>query len=118
MRKISVLVVLLFIAILTPVAPASASTPKAGGICAKSGVSKVVAGKKFTCMKAGKKFAWSKGVATTVKTPPASSILVPHPVEGGYGITWDNVLSKINDISAAAWTDAQATIARNKNLPS
>ena len=60
----------------------------------------------------------SNSTSAPIKTPPASSILVPHTVEGGYGITWDNVLSKINDISAAAWTDAQATIARNKNLPS
>jgi hypothetical protein len=41
-----------------------------------------------------------------------------HPVEGPYGITWDNLVSKFNDISAAAWLDAQATIKRNQNLPS
>ncbi len=43
--------------------------------------------------------------------------LVPHPVEGGYGITWQNITERVNDISAAAWTDAQLSLIRNKDLP-
>jgi hypothetical protein len=39
-----------------------------------------------------------------------------HPVEGPFGITWENLVSKFNDISAAAWLDAQATIKRNQSL--
>jgi len=42
--------------------------------------------------------------------------IVPNPVEGGYGITWQNITQRVADISAAAWTDAQATINRNKGL--
>ena len=42
---------------------------------------------------------------------------VPHPVEGGYGITWQNITQRVDDISAAAWTDAQLTLVRNKDLP-
>jgi len=50
-------------------------------------------------------------------TPPAP-LVVPHPVDNKYGITWQNVSSRVKDISAAAYTDAQATIARNQGLPS
>jgi hypothetical protein len=42
----------------------------------------------------------------------------PNPVVGGYGITWENIIARIPEISAAAWTDAQATIKRNSGLPS
>jgi len=42
--------------------------------------------------------------------------IVPNPVEGGYGITWQNITQRVADISAASWTDAQATINRNKGL--
>lgn len=53
---------------------------------------------------------WDKGVALS-KYP------VLLPVEGSYGITWENIVSKINDISAASWVDAQATIKRNQGNP-
>ena len=52
------------------------------------------------------------------QTKVSTKTFVPHAVEGNYGITWENVVSKVNDISAAAWTDAQATIIRNKSLKS
>jgi hypothetical protein len=47
-----------------------------------------------------------------------SAYPVLKPVDGPYGITFENMVSKFNDISAAAWLDAQATIKRNQNLPS
>ena len=61
------------------------------------------------------------GIFTTpalAQTKANTKTFVPHTVEGNYGITWENVTSKFNDISAAAWTDAQATIIRNKGLKS
>jgi hypothetical protein len=45
-------------------------------------------------------------------------LVTPHPVDNKYGITWQNITSRVKDISAAAYTDAQATIARNQGLPS
>jgi hypothetical protein len=45
-------------------------------------------------------------------------LVVPHPVDNKYGITWQNITSRVKDISAAAYSDAQATIARNQGLPS
>jgi hypothetical protein len=40
---------------------------KAGAKCAKAGASATAAGKKFTCVKSGKKLVWNKGVA--IKMP-------------------------------------------------
>jgi M6 family metalloprotease-like protein len=56
-------------------APSSAqAVVKAGGTCTKAGSTTVAAGKKFTCVKSGKKLVWSKGVAvTTAKTPAATT---------------------------------------------
>ena len=45
------------------------------------------------------------------------SFVIPHPVDNKYGITWQNITSRVKDISAAAYSDAQATIARNQSLP-
>ena len=56
--------------------------------------------------------------AVASSTRASDKFIEPHAVVGGYGITWDNVVLKINDISAAAWTDAQATMKRNASLPS
>jgi len=61
------------------------------------------------------------GIFTTpalAQTKANTKTFVPHNVEGNYGLTWENVTSKFNHISAAAWTDAQATIIRNKGLKS
>ena len=57
------------------------------------------------------------GVSAEITLPASATVLTPHPVDGRFGITWDNALAKFNDIAAAAWTDGQATILRNANLP-
>ncbi|MFM9151403.1 MAG: hypothetical protein ACKOPU_03915 [Candidatus Planktophila sp.] len=55
-------------------APSSAAI-KAGSICKKAGLTTIESGRKYTCVKQGKKFVWNKGVI--VKAAPAS---VPTPV--------------------------------------
>ena len=62
--------------------PAYSSTaPKAGAICSKQGTSKTHQGKKFTCIKSGKKLVWNRGVlinkALPVATPIPSSTSTP-----------------------------------------
>ena len=51
---------------------------KAGAPCTKAGVTSIVSGKKFTCVKSGKKLVWDKGVlianSTQQKTSPATSV--------------------------------------------
>jgi polyhydroxybutyrate depolymerase len=43
-----------------PLIPANAAV-KAGASCSKAGITSVASGKKFTCIKSGKKFVWDKG---------------------------------------------------------
>ena len=59
MRK--VLAVLLAVSLLG-IAPAQASSVKAGGKCAKHKATATVKGVKFTCIKSGNRLVWNKGV--------------------------------------------------------
>ena len=81
-----VLAYLLVIALcVAPFPQASAATAKAGATCTKLKATSIVKGKKFTCIKIGKKLVWDKGV--TVKalvtkpspTPSNSSNLISCP---------------------------------------
>jgi len=47
----------------------SATPPKAGSVCSKQGTTKIYQGKKYTCIKSGKKLVWSKGVVVKTPTP-------------------------------------------------
>lgn len=74
-RFVSAILVLLLISSISP----AHAVVKAGAKCTKVGVTASVGGKKFTCIKSGKKLVWNKG--TTIKKvadvkqgicPPAS----------------------------------------------
>ena len=71
----------LALGILIPFTPAfSAPTPKAGAICAKQGLTQNYSGKKYTCVKSGKKLVWDKGVAIKKAAPaPTPSSSTPAP---------------------------------------
>ncbi len=63
-----------------------AATPKAGAACTKAGTTAVFAGKKFTCVKSGKKLLWNKGVViapvatkSPMPTPSTSASTTPTP---------------------------------------
>jgi hypothetical protein len=68
-----------------PIPQASAATAKAGATCTKLKATSIVKGKKFTCIKSGKKLIWDKGVtvkASVTKpspTPNNSSTLISCP---------------------------------------
>lgn len=55
--------------------PLQAAAPKAGSACAKVGATSTIAGKKYTCIKSGKKLVWNKGVLVkpVVKPTPVAS---------------------------------------------
>ena len=61
----------------------SATPPKAGSVCSKQGVTKTFQGKKFTCIKSGKKLVWNKVVilkkATQTHTPTPTTTGTPTP---------------------------------------
>ena len=60
-------------------APVQAATPKAGAKCTKIGATATAGGKKFTCIKSGKKLVWNKGVAIKPPTPVATPTVTPTP---------------------------------------
>ena len=63
-------VLLMALLLLAPLTPSiSATPPKAGAICSKSGITKNYKGKKYTCVKNGKKLVWNKGVALKASSP-------------------------------------------------
>lgn len=51
----------------------AAPNPKPGGACKKLGQSQTIQGKKFTCIKSGKKLVWNKGVESSKPTPVSNS---------------------------------------------
>ena len=52
------------------IAPLNATAAiKAGGSCKKVGQTSTYAGKKYTCIKSGKKLVWNKGVVVPTPTP-------------------------------------------------
>ncbi len=76
MKKILLSLTLVF----TLIAPLSAQAAvKAGASCKKAGLTSTVAGKKFTCVKSGKKLVWNKGVAV-VTTNPVKPVKPVAPV--------------------------------------
>jgi hypothetical protein len=72
-----ILSVLMAIALcIAPIPQASAATAKAGATCTKLKTTSIVKGKKFTCVKSGKKLIWDKGVL--VKTPVIKQSPTPN----------------------------------------
>ncbi len=57
----------------------SANPPIAGSVCSKSGKISVYQGKKFTCVKKGKKLLWNKGAVIQSAAPTPSATSTPEP---------------------------------------
>ena len=80
MRK-TALVAILISALIIPVS-AQGATAKAGAKCTKLKSTQTVSGKKFTCIKSGKKLVWDKGVKVSVKpTPKPTPVVVKKSQE-------------------------------------
>jgi len=59
--------------------PATAAV-KAGATCSKAGITNTSAGKKFTCVKSGKKLVWNQGIVVTTPNSQKSSQTLSVPV--------------------------------------
>lgn len=77
MRKIA-LAVLVFIS-LAMLPTSAANAPKAGTSCKKVGTTTTANGKKFTCVKSGKRLIWKKGVKVSVPRPSATPTPAASP---------------------------------------
>jgi hypothetical protein len=74
MRKAFAAFTVLVLAFSTPQASAAV---KAGAACTKAGAISIVGGKKYTCVKSGKKIVWNQGVKVV---PVAKQSATPTPV--------------------------------------
>ena len=75
-KLLSILVA--FLVIFGSVSVAAASI-KPGSKCQKAGLTATSNGKKFTCIKSGKKLIWNKGVPAKSPTPTATPTTSPSP---------------------------------------
>ena len=98
MRKI---VVALITASLFLVPVNAIAAVKAGDLCKNLGSTATANGKKYTCIKKGKKLAWNQGVATATQKPAiATDPIAPT--------SFDNLLERYKGIGPAVWKEAQA----------
>ncbi len=78
MRKLLVgLVAVLSLSLVTSQISVAAVTP--GTKCSKAGATSTYNGKKYTCVKSGKKLVWNKGVALPKPAPVATPTPTPTP---------------------------------------
>jgi hypothetical protein len=77
MRKIALAVLVLVSLAMLP--SSAANAPKAGASCKKIGTTTTANGKKFTCVKSGKKLIWNKGVKVSVPRPSATPTPTASP---------------------------------------
>jgi hypothetical protein len=108
------------------VMPSSVGAIKAGTACKKAGVESIQSGRKFTCIKQGKKFVWNKGVvvkaaptkvstptpistpsATPISTPSATPTPTPTFTPPPRPMNWTELVSKSEGITYWAWKLAQ-----------
>ena len=90
------------LALLAPIIALSIPTTataavKAGAKCQKVGVKSVVGAKTFTCIKAGKKLVWNKGVRVVAVIPKAPT-------------SFDDLVQNYEGIAYAAWSKSNAAI--------
>jgi hypothetical protein len=117
------------------VAAPSFAAVKAGAKCTKAGATATAAGKKFTCIKSGKKLVWNKGVAivkptpvitptptptltptpepTPTPTPTASPTPTPTPTPTVKDLTFSNIAENVDAISFNIYSKYQAHMATN-----
>jgi len=111
MKLVRGLVVIALSAVILPSLSTSAiAAPKAGASCSKAGAISIVSGKKFTCIKVGKKLVWDKGVLQKPISKPT-----PQPSKSPTTLIYptSSEILKIDQLVEKAFTNArpaQATI--------
>ena len=89
---------------------ANAATIKAGATCTKAGLTKIYSGKKYTCIKSGKKYIWNKGVAVIAAPKPSPTPIATAPAQP---LTFDNLDTKW--VREIAYDQIAAGVANSTN---
>ncbi|MFM1951383.1 MAG: hypothetical protein RJA33_177 [Actinomycetota bacterium] len=79
MKRFLALVLGIALAVVAMQTPSAVGAPKAGVACSKLNAKTTAAGLQYTCIKAGKKLIWSKGVKVPAPKPTATSTPTPTP---------------------------------------
>ena len=119
-RSLALAIILCFLGLSLPAHSVAAA--KAGSACPKIGKTAVIGGKKFTCVKSGKKSIWNKGVVTKdpgtgvkktdeEKSSPTAGTKwpVPSKLPSSFADLYDNRAG----ISYAAWLKISKAISTN-----
>jgi hypothetical protein len=108
-KRISIVLIAAFLSIITINANAAI---KAGTTCKKLGLTSMFVGKKYTCVKSGKKLVWNKGVETSKSLPsnsvtpaqtPSLSIDKFKEQAPAVPITFESLKQNLSGIIHAAW---------------
>ena len=108
-----------------PLQTSQAAGPKAGTICNKLYQKQTYAGKRYICIRSGRKLVWDKGVNlySPSPSPSSSSELSPSPLSTlppvAVTVTFDNLIQNEKNISFTAWEKASKVILASsaKNAP-
>lgn len=103
MRFKKTTIALLLTLISVNVTPVQAAV-KAGATCKKAGITSIASGKKFTCIKSGKKLVWNKGVVVKKTVTPA---IAPT--------SFEDLSSRIDGIIYGAWLKASEQIQKSSS---
>jgi hypothetical protein len=119
MKRALILLLTFFLSIFASTVPAY-SAVKSGASCKSVGQSTVSSGKKFTCVKSGKKLVWNKGVA--IAKPAAAPTPSPLATSETVAVKTPDIPTSFADleekyqgISYAVWEKIQANLARYKS---
>ena len=92
---------------------------KAGDTCKKAGITSTANGKKFTCIKNGKKLVWNKGVAVAkpkptpvdlaqpTATPTPSASPIPTTIAPKAPTSFADLVENYRGIPEVVWNEAQ-----------
>jgi hypothetical protein len=102
---------------------------KAGGSCTKLGATSTSLGKKYTCIKSGKKLVWNKGVTLAPKpiatptatptpsaTPSVTPTPTPIPIVEKTPTGFSDLVENFRGVYIGAWDSSNRKISNNSAL--
>jgi hypothetical protein len=109
---------------LTLISSNASAAVKAGDTCKKVGTTATANGKKFTCVKSGKKIVWNKGVAVVKPkpTPTPTPTVTPTPTPTPAPIIekapsgFSDLVENFKGVYIGVWNSSNAKIAANPPL--